>query len=89
MMDTQSELKAASFLVILQSEEFGNEFFKKDTLAEALASIGNIAKEVLANNDDGFERIIGLVVNPCEYGVLGGLEADDCEAEFEFHEANK
>lgn len=79
-MDTQAELEKTPFLVIMQSEEFGNEFFPRETEAEALESIANLRKSAMEGND-GVERIIGFVVNPSRCGVLDGLYSGDSHCE--------
>jgi len=50
------------FEIIMQSDDFGRESFKYDTLKEALAGIGRLYKSAKAQND-GVERIIGLRIN--------------------------
>ena len=50
------------YTVMMESEEFGREFFTYETMAEALAGIGRLHDES-TKLDDGVERVIGLVVN--------------------------
>lgn len=79
-MDTQAELKAAPFLVVMQSDEHGNEFFPRDTAAAALETIANLCTKAIKLND-GVERIIGFVVNPSYCGILDGLDSGDSVCE--------
>ena len=75
-MYTQVELEKAPFLIIMQSDPFGNDFFPRETFEEALETIDSLRKSAL-ELDDGVERIIGFVVNPSRCGVLDGLESGD------------
>ncbi len=79
-MDTQVELERATFLVVMTSKSFGNEFFPRDTIEEALATIKSL-HETAAQESDEDERIIGFVVNPARNGVLDGLESGDTSCE--------
>ena len=53
------------YTVMMESEEFGREFFTYETMAEALAGIGRLHDES-TKLDDGVERVIGLVLNHTE-----------------------
>ena len=55
--DTDNRIK-----VRLSSAEFGNDAFYYDTMPEALAGIERLVADAKAQ-DDGIERIIGIVVN--------------------------
>ncbi len=79
-MDTQVELEQATFLVVMTSKAYGNEFFPRDTIEEALATIKSL-QETAAQESDEEERIIGFVVNPSRRGVLDGLESGDTSCE--------
>ncbi len=50
------------FKVVLESEAFGRERFKYDTLVEALAAIERLYHKC-QENPDNIERVIGLMVN--------------------------
>ena len=67
--DTQTEPKGL-FTVMVMSEVYGREFFRYDTLHEALAAIERLHNEAVAqdadrnaNDYDSIERVIGLVMN--------------------------
>ena len=58
------------YMVMMESEIYGREFFAYDTLGEALAGIERLHNEAMAsdavanaNGYDGIERVIGLVLN--------------------------
>ena len=50
------------YLVFMQSDEFGRETFRRDSLDDALDTIRNLVAQV-ASLGDGIEREIGIVVN--------------------------
>ncbi len=49
-------------IVVMDSTEFGRERFLRATMSEALETIQNL-KDKAENEDDGFERVIGILVN--------------------------
>ena len=58
------------FTVMVMSEVYGREFFRYDTLPEALAAVERLHNEAVAddadrnaNDYDSIERVIGLVMN--------------------------
>lgn len=61
------------YLVRMTSDEYGNDDYPRETMAEALATIERLVISATAI-DDGVERLIGIMVNPT---TMNGWAIDD------------
>lgn len=66
--------KDVNVLVRMSSQEFGNEDFPRESMREALETIQSLVAGAVAQ-DDGIERLIGIVVNASsKIGTDGEVE---------------
>ena len=78
--------------VVLESENFGREYFDHGSLELCMGCLIRIVKEVLDSANDDVERVVGIaIIPPCEYGVKSGYypEFEDEELGCKAHFANQ